>query len=26
VVTHDERITQFCDRSVHMDDGRITKA
>lgn len=23
VVTHDERITQFCDRSVHMDDGRV---
>ncbi|MCC6437176.1 MAG: ABC transporter ATP-binding protein [Acidimicrobiales bacterium] len=26
VVTHDERITRFCDRSVHMDDGRITKS
>ena len=23
VVTHDERITQFCDRSVHMADGRV---
>ena len=23
VVTHDERITQFCDRSIHMNDGRI---
>ena len=23
VVTHDERITQFCDRSVHMEDGRV---
>ncbi|MEZ5233338.1 MAG: ABC transporter ATP-binding protein [Acidimicrobiia bacterium] len=26
VVTHDERITRFCDRSVHMDDGRITQS
>ncbi len=26
VVTHDERITRFCDRSVHMDDGRITRS
>ena len=23
VVTHDERITQFCDRSVHIIDGRL---
>ena len=23
VVTHDERITQFCDRSVHITDGRL---
>jgi putative ABC transport system ATP-binding protein len=23
VVTHDERITQFCDRSVHMADGCV---
>ncbi|MFN3256024.1 MAG: ABC transporter ATP-binding protein [Ilumatobacter sp.] len=24
VVTHDERITQFCDRSVHIVDGRLS--
>jgi len=23
VVTHDERITQYCDRSVHIIDGRL---
>ncbi|MGA9276966.1 ABC transporter ATP-binding protein [Ilumatobacter sp.] len=23
VVTHDERITEFCDRSVHIVDGRL---
>jgi len=23
VVTHDERITEFCDRSVHIIDGRL---
>ena len=23
VVTHDERITQFCDRSVHIIDGHL---
>jgi len=23
VVTHDERITQYCDRSVHISDGRL---
>ena len=23
VVTHDERITHFCDRSVHIVDGRL---
>jgi putative ABC transport system ATP-binding protein len=23
VVTHDARITQFCDRSVHITDGRL---
>jgi putative ABC transport system ATP-binding protein len=23
VVTHDERITHFCDRSVHIIDGRL---
>ena len=23
VVTHDERITQFCDRSVHIIDGHV---
>jgi len=21
VVTHDERITEFCDRNVHISDG-----
>mgnify|MGYP006271627665 CR=1 FL=1 len=23
VVTHDERVTRFCDRTVHMVDGRL---
>jgi len=23
VVTHDERITHYCDRSVHIVDGRL---
>jgi putative ABC transport system ATP-binding protein len=23
VVTHDERITHYCDRSVHIIDGRL---
>ncbi len=23
VVTHDERITEFCDRNVHISDGRL---
>jgi len=23
VVTHDERSTSFCDRSVHIVDGRL---
>ena len=24
VVTHDERITEFCDRTVHIVDGVLT--
>ena len=23
VVTHDERITSYCDRTVHITDGRL---
>jgi putative ABC transport system ATP-binding protein len=26
VVTHDQRITHFCDRSVHITDGRLDAA
>ena len=26
VVTHDERVTRFCDRTVHMIDGRLDGA
>lgn len=26
VVTHDERITEYCDRTIHIDDGRLRDA
>lgn len=25
IVTHDERLTQFCDKVFHMEDGRLTE-
>lgn len=25
IVTHDERLTKFCDKVFHMEDGRLKK-